>query len=127
MTTSGYLASIKERLLTDPLVARFHVLRERSTLTDGYLRGRLTLRDDSQIEFSEYVQVSSSDQIQVITYSYHWSDAQGNLIRRWDNTPHLPHLPGFPYHIHDGPAGTVFPSRPVSIFIVLDEIAGICE
>ncbi len=48
MTTSGYLASIKERLLTDPLVARFHVLRERSTLTDGYLRGRLTLRDDSQ-------------------------------------------------------------------------------
>jgi hypothetical protein len=123
VTTTEYLASIKERLLTDPLVARFHVRRERSTLTDGYLRAHLTLRDGSQLEFSEYVQVSPGDQIQVVTYSYHWSDTQGNLIRRWDNTPHFPRLPGFPNHVHEGAVGTVSPNRPVSIFIVLDEIA----
>lgn len=125
MNTTEYLASIKERLLTDPLVTHFRVLRERSTLTDGYLRGRLTLRDSSQVEFSEYVQVSSDGQVQVVTYSYHWSDEQGNLIRRWDNTPHFPRLAGFPHHVHEGPTGTVAPCRPVSILTVLDEIAAI--
>jgi len=31
-------------------------------------------------------------------------------------------LSGFPHHIHEGD-GTILPGRPVSIFIVLDEIA----
>lgn len=123
MTTIEYLAAIKERLLTDPLIARFRVLRERSTLIDGYLRGHLTLRDGSQVEFSEYVQFAANEQIQVITYSYHWSDAGGNLIRRWDNAPHFPHLSGFPHHVHEGPAGPVSPHRPVDLLIILDEIA----
>ena len=124
MTTTEYLSAVKERLLTDPLVTHFRVLRERSTLTAGYLRARLTWRDGSQLEFAEYVQVSPDDEVEVVTYSYHWSDAQGNLIRRWDNTPHFPHLPGFPHHVHEGPTDTVSPHRPTSILIVLDEIGG---
>jgi hypothetical protein len=104
-------------------VTSFHVIRERVTLIGGHLRARLTLTDGSQLEFSEYMQRSPNDQSDVVTYSYHWADAQGNLIRRWDNTPHFPALPGFPHHVHDGATGTVSQGQPVNIFIVLNEIA----
>jgi hypothetical protein len=123
VTIDEYLDAIKERLLTDPVVYSFRVIRERATTTDGHLRARLTFTDGSQLEFSEYVQHSPDGQISVVTYSYHWADANGDLIQRWDNTPHFPDLPGFPHHIHDGATDAVGPGRPVSIFAVLDEVA----
>ena len=124
MTIDAYLEAMKERFVTDPLVTQFHVIRERSTLMDGYLRARLALADGSQLEFSEYMQRSSNGAIVVIIYSYHWADANHELIARWDNTPHFPDLPGFPDHIHDGVTGQVTPGHPMSICTVLDEIAG---
>jgi hypothetical protein len=62
-----------------PFVAHFQVLRERSTLMDGYLRARLGLADGSQLEFSAYRQRSSAGEMVVITYSYHWADATNQL------------------------------------------------
>src|SRR5262245_66156676 len=124
MTIEAYLDSIKERLVTDPIVTSFHVLRERSTLVDGHLRVRLTLADGSQLKFSEYMQRSPAGEIAVITYSYHWADADNQLITRRDNTPHFPDLPGFPDHIHDGATDQVTTGQPMSIFAVLDVIAG---
>jgi hypothetical protein len=100
-----------------------HAACERSSSTDGYMRVRLTLDDHSQLEFSEYVQHSAKDQINPVTYSYHWADAQGQLIRRWDYTPHFPALDGFLHHVHTGSDDTVAPSQPVNIFIVLDIIS----
>lgn len=124
MTIEAYLEAVKERCVTDPLVIQFSVARERSTVMNGYLRARLALADGSQLEFSEYVQRSSDGTITMVTYSYHWADANQELIARWDNTPHFPNLPGFPDHMHDGVTGEVTPGHPMSIFTVLDEIAG---
>ena len=124
MTIDAYLAAMKDRFVIDPLVTHFQVIRERSTLMDGYLRARLALADGSQLEFSEYMQRSSAGEMVVITYSYHWADANNQLIMRWDNTPHFPGLPGFPDHIHDGATGEVTAGQPMSIFTVLDAIAG---
>src|SRR4030095_6248820 len=122
MTIEAYLQAMKERFVTEPIVTRFFVIRERVTLVDGYLRARLALADGSQLEFSEYMQRSSTGEIVVITDSYHWADANSQLISRWDNTPHFPELPGFPDHIHDGATGAVTPGQPMSIFTVLDAI-----
>src|SRR5215831_18323704 len=124
MTIDAYLAAMKDRFVIDPLVTHFQVIRERSTLMDGYLRARLALADGSQLEFSEYMQRSPAGEIAVITYSYHWADAANQLITRWDNTPHFPDLPGFPDHTHDGVTGEVTPAQAMSIFTVLDAIAG---
>lgn len=123
MTILEYLDSIKERLLTDPVVSGFDVSRERVTLSDGHMRARLTLVDGGWLEFSEYVQRSPDGQINVVTYSYHWATAGDDLIRRWDNTPHFPDLPSFPHHVHDGHTGRVGPGQPRSIFTILDAIA----
>ena len=122
MSILEYLEAIKERLLTDPIVADFQVIRERDTTMDGHIRARTTLVDDGLLEFSEYFQQMPDGNIQVVTYSYHWADKSNQLIRRWDNTPHHPDLPDFPHHLHDGATGTLEPSQPVSIFDVLDEI-----
>ena len=124
MTIGAYLDLIKERFVTDRIVISFHVIRERSTWMDGHLRARLDLADGSQLEFSEYMQRSPAGEIAVITYSYHWANADNQLIKRWDNAPHFPDLPGFPDHIHDGATGEVTSGQPMSISAVLDEIAG---
>jgi hypothetical protein len=124
MTIDAYLDAIKERFITDPIITNFQVIRERSTLVDGHLRVRLELADGSQLEFSEYMQRFPEGEIAVITYSYHWADADNQLIKRWDNTPHFPNLPGFPDHIHDGATGEVISGQPMNIFTVLDAIAG---
>src|SRR5262245_18223988 len=124
MTIEAYLEAVKERCITDPLVIQCYVARERVTVMDGYLRARLALADGSQLEVSEYVQRSSDGTITVVTYSYHWADANLESIARWYDTPHFPDLPGFPDHIHDGVTGEVTPGHSMSIFTVLDEIAG---
>ena len=122
MTIAEYLDTIKERLLTAEAVASFRILRERSTLTDGYLRARLTLSDGSRLDFSEYARRSPEGEISVVTYSYHWADAGDNLIQRWDNTPHHLDLPGFPHHIHVEREDNLLPSQPVNILAVLDQV-----
>ena len=33
-------------------------------------------------------------------YSYHWQDEKGNLLIRWDNSPHHFHIKTFPNHKH---------------------------
>jgi hypothetical protein len=82
MTIAAYLEAIKERVVTDPMVASFQVIRERATVVDGHLRARLTLADGSQLEFSEYMQHTPAGEIGVITYSYHWADAANQLLTR---------------------------------------------
>lgn len=122
MSIEAYFVSIKERLVTDTIIISFQIIRERTTLMDGYLRARIQLINQSRLEFSEYIQFSSTGQFQVVTYSYHWANERNQLIRRWDNTPHFPGLLGFPHHIHEGDEHTVVAGEAVSIFVVLDEI-----
>jgi len=33
-------------------------------------------------------------------YSYNWQDKNGNLISRWDNSPHHKDITTFPHHRH---------------------------
>ena len=127
MNVIEYFDAVKERLTTNPVVASFSITRERITLMDGHLRARVSVSDGSLLKFSEYVQRSPDGQVDVVTYSYHWADAAGRLIRRWDSAPHFPDLPGFPHHVHNGLDDSVATGKPASIFVVLDEIAGLLE
>ena len=123
MTPADYVEALKERLLTDPVIANFAILRERVTDSEAHLRARVTLADRGTLEFSEYAQMGGDDQMRVITYSYHWADVHGALIQRWDNTPHFPALPNFPYHSHTGSDNTSATAHPMTLFTVLEEIS----
>jgi hypothetical protein len=121
-TVAEYQRDVKARLIADPLVLQFDIRRERQTRSDGHMRVRMTLSNGDLLEFSEYVQ-QIGERVEVVTYSYHWTDAEGTLIRRWDNASHYPHLPRAPHHIHDGRQDNVRPGMPIRLTQVLDEIA----
>ena len=53
-------------------------------------------------------------------YSYHWQEANGDIIIRWDNKPHWKHLKTFPHHKHE--RGKVFSSERVNVDDVIKEI-----
>jgi hypothetical protein len=102
-------------------VADFKISKQVDRSKNGHIRARVTFTDDSQLEFSEFVEQNVDDEIQVVTYSYHWSDENDHPIRRWDNTPHFPKLKNFPHHIHVK-EDDVISGKPIDIFGVLDEI-----
>jgi hypothetical protein len=121
MNPVDYLSSVKSLLLNSPLITRYQIIREYEGLQKSYIRARLTLTDDSVLEFSEYIEPESEDEFKITDYSFQWMDKDGNHIRRWDNTPHFPKLKNFPHHIH-GKKDDVISGKPIDIFGVLDEI-----
>ena len=121
MKIADYFETIKDRLLIVSFVADFKISKQVDRSKNGHFRARVTFTDNSQLEFSEFVEQNADDEIQVVTYSYHWSDENDNIIRRWDNTPHFPKLKNFPHHIHVK-KDDVISGKPIDIFGVLDEI-----
>lgn len=120
MNPIEYVESVKERLSTDSIVTRFDVIREFASLEEGFIRGRANLMNGDVLDFSEFVQ--QLDSLESISYRFHWMDKDKNLIRRWDNALHYPHLENFPHHIHISETN-ITSGKLVNIFEVLDEIA----
>jgi hypothetical protein len=121
MKIADYFETIKDRLLIVSFVADFKISKQVDRSKNGHFRARVTFTDNSELEFSEFVEQNANDEIEVVTYSYHWSDENDNIIRRWDNTPHFPKLKNFPHHIHVK-EDDVVSGKPIDIFGVLDEI-----
>lgn len=123
MKPEAYFLNIQKHFLNNSVVDQFRITRQRVTDSDTFFEARLTLVDGSYLQISEYGEGNDIDDIQVIMYTYHWMDADNNLIIRWDNASHYPNLPGFPHHLHDGDEKNVRPGEPMSLFKVLAQIA----
>ncbi len=121
MKIAEYFEAIKDRFFVTPFVSGFRILKQVNRSKNGHLRAHATFSDDSQLEFSEFVEQNAEEEIELVTYSHHWSDRNDILIRRWDNTPHFPKLRNFPHHVHIG-EDEVIPGEPINVFGVLDEI-----
>jgi hypothetical protein len=63
------------------------------------------------------------ERIEVEKYSFHWQDAVGNLLKRWDNATHHPEVVTNPHHIHDGSEENVQAHRPITAEDVLALVA----
>lgn len=122
MTIIAYQERVKAHLISSAIVTSIQIVREREDRMDGHLRIRLTLADGTLLEFSEYLRRLPDDSIEVAVYSYHWADAEQNMIRRWDNAAHHSDLPGAPHHVHDGVTGQVTPGKPMDIYKILETI-----
>lgn len=53
-------------------------------------------------------------------YSYHWQGESGQLLVRWDNSPHWKNMKTFPNHKHVGES--VSPSHRVDIDDVISTL-----
>lgn len=54
-------------------------------------------------------------------YAYHWQDAAGGLIMRWDNAPHWKEIDTYPHHRHE--KSGVFSSSEVTLEDILEHIS----
>ncbi len=64
-------------------------------------RYRLSMSDGSLLELTERL-VEEKETLFIKKYRYHWQNRNGQVIMRWDNTPHHPEIESFPHHLHDG-------------------------
>jgi hypothetical protein len=118
---SQHFDAVEARLIESPVVTSYRVSRREIAPSDGKLRLKAVLRDGGTVELFEYV-AESHGQIRLLKYSFHWQDAQGNLIRRWDNAPHYPHLPGAPHHVHDEHDAVRAATAAPDVMFVIGEI-----
>lgn len=86
----------------------------------GYIKGQIIFTDSSELHFREYVDVRTGDLKE--DYSYHYQNSAGEMIFRYDNTPHHPEVETHPHHKH-----LVERKKPIAVTVpslkdVLDEI-----
>ena len=110
---ADYLAFIKALIIANPHVVRWAVIREEAQGDMGLLRYRLALRDGGLLEMFERFQIVAG-RVQGGKYSFHWQDAAGQLLKRWDNVPHHPELSTYPSHMHEGAEENVQSHEPIN-------------
>jgi hypothetical protein len=92
------------------------------TQYSGQMRVRAVLIDGGLLEVFEYVTVNPGGTLIVNKYRYHWQDAAGNLVCRWDTAAHHWQLPHAPHHVHL-PDGTVEGvASPPDVAVVITQI-----
>ncbi len=96
-----YLAHLEAVIINSPAVTHCEVVREEAQGNHGLCRYRLSLVDGGLLEVFQLFQ-AGDEKTKCNKYSYHWQDATGDLIRRWDNAPHHPELDTHPRHVHVG-------------------------
>lgn len=95
---AGYFEKLKQDLILSELINSFKIIREVYGCKDGFIRIKCQLPGGYMLEFSEYVQLTSSRQLKRESYSFHWQQQDGKLLKRWDNAPHHPEITTFPDH-----------------------------
>jgi len=119
-----YLAYIKALIIANPRVADWKTIREESQGDLGLFRYRVTLDDGSLLEMFERFQIVNGGLL-VTKYRFHWQDAAGRLLKRWDNAAHHSQVSTHPHHVHDGSEENVSSHEPLSAEQVLAMIASI--
>jgi hypothetical protein len=119
MTIQQYFVSRESELLSCPFLLSldFHSQLIDSTL--GYLKAKLTFSNNSKLFLFELVDLSDRKP-KIEKYRYHYQNAKGKLIFRWDNAPHFPKLKSFPHHLHVG--NKVIESHQPDLQEVLHEV-----
>jgi Family of unknown function (DUF6516) len=125
MTLEEYLRQIEVILSTSPAVSEVVIIRRSIQDTDlekvlNY-RYRITLADGGLVEMTERV-LEVQGRLEVTMYRHHWQNANGLLIKRWDNAPHHPAVDTFPHHLHDRAENQVIRHPPITGLEVLQRL-----
>ena len=110
--------------LYDTIVSRGYIEVEQLAFNNrsnrrGTIKGRLKFYDGSWLEFGEVI-ASPGEQIAKLRYAYHYQNASGAVVFRYDNAPHHPNIVTHPHHKHIGSA--VEPAQAPDLSEVLREI-----
>jgi len=79
-----------------------------------FTEGRIVFYNGNILEFAESITPDRA------RYRYHYMNADGALIFRYDNVPHHPGIATFPHHKHL--QDTVIESDQVNLRVVVEEV-----
>ena len=89
-----------------------------------FLRADIHFIDNSLLHFRELF-VKQGNPIKK-TYTYHYQQADGTMVFRYDNAPHFPKLPTAPHHKHVGENDVITADSP-DLESVLKEIEALIK
>lgn len=82
------------KLLRDnPIIRDFEIIDFKSGEDFYYLRIKAKISNSTILFIREYISKTEYN------YSYHWQNKKGDLLVRWDNSPHHG-VKTFPHHKH---------------------------
>ena len=87
-----------------------------------YLKGHVTIIDSSILEIALFA-IESGGTLFLDKYRLHYMNSAGQMLFRYDNSPHHPEIDSHPHHKH--PPDKIGPSNIPSINDVLKEISAI--
>jgi hypothetical protein len=111
------ITSLIDTLLTSGQARVVNLQVDQRSMLRGFISGILAFEDDSELHFSEYVDLTQSEPM--LMYAYHYQDSKKTLVFRYDNAAHRP-LPAQVEHKHS--ALTVSPAPAPTFTQVIDEI-----
>lgn len=122
MDIVAHFTEIEYLLLLSPAISHFKIVRRRVQASAGYIRLRAELIDGGLLELSEYWVEQADGDFARRTYTFHWQNFAGELIKRWDNAKHFPDLPSAPNHIHASDGISAISFEVPTLRLVLKEI-----
>lgn len=105
-------------LFSNPIIQDYTVLAHIPSQINFLLKLRIALIDESVLFTNERLQKG------IRKYSFHWQEATGSVLMRWDNAPHYRNIRTFPHHKHDYLTGqeVITDSFDISLAEVLEYI-----
>jgi hypothetical protein len=90
---------------------------DQRSMLRGLISGILAFEDDSELHFSEFVDLTQSEPR--LMYAYHYQDSKKALVFRYDNAAHRPSPPSTQ---HKHTASAISPALAPTLTQVIDEI-----
>jgi len=91
-----YIETVKELITSyNDIIAIAELEEFEVTFNERFIRGIITFIDGSRLHFLEYIGIINNISIK-LKYRYHYEDAEGNMIFRYDNAPHHRNIATFP-------------------------------
>lgn len=120
MLIDDYFQQIDAVIAHCPVVVKTDLVKDKRSPYIGFLEGRLYFLDGSSLHVVEFVNVKTI--IDRYKYSYHYQDANLQLIFRYDMAPHHRELATFPHHKHVGATDEAKEAAAPTLEDVLREI-----
>ena len=121
--TESYLKQVQDTLTASPFVLQ-PILSVDDRGEVLFIRANVYFIDNSLLHFRELWVGQGKRQKKA--YTYHYQDASGELIFRYDNAPHYLELPTAPSHKHIREKNVIAAEAP-DLFQILKEIEEVIE
>jgi hypothetical protein len=116
-----FVAEIEKTIDSSSIVLLSHIQKYFGPGEEAvYLKGQITIIDSSTLEISIFA-TESSKKLSIDKYRLHYMNAGGQMVFRYDNSPHHPEIDSYPHHKHT--PGKIRPSKRPSLQDIINEIS----